>query len=202
MLLFSPLFQGTKYMSLHAEWVSACRLPACLPPHQPAHLRRPLTASCLVVNCPPWEFLHKTLPEEFFHKTLPEESSIRLLCKNGNSSRGIYSYERLLPKNGDSSRGIYSYIRLLRKTTVDVLPKTQAPSHSSSVYVLVQMIQIWGEINYCMSWSRLNCCANILVIQCVMCYMGLVTCYVKALLSMGKQGTKSFARDFLIFPQE
>ena len=24
-----------------------------------------------------------------------------------------------------------------------------------------------------------------------------VTCYVKALLSMGKQGTKSFARDFL-----
>ena len=31
----------------------------------------------------------------------------------------------------------------------------------------------------------------------VMCYMGLVTCYVKALLSMGKQGTKSFARDFL-----
>ena len=28
------------------------------------------------------------------------------------------------------------------------------------------------------------------------CYKGLVTCYVKALLSMGKQGTKSFARDF------
>ena len=27
--------------------------------------------------------------------------------------------------------------------------------------------------------------------QSVMCYMGLVTCYVKALLSMGKQGTKS-----------
>ena len=32
-----------------------------------------------------------------------------------------------------------------------------------------------------------------------MCYMGLVTCYVKALLSMGKQGTKSFARDFSNF---
>ena len=32
--------------------------------------------------------------------------------------------------------------------------------------------------------------------QSAMCYMGLVTCYVKALLSMGKQGTKSFARDF------
>ena len=31
-----------------------------------------------------------------------------------------------------------------------------------------------------------------------MCYMGLMTCNVKALLSMGKQGTKSFAHDFLV----
>ena len=34
--------------------------------------------------------------------------------------------------------------------------------------------------------------------QSVMCYMRLVTYNVKALLSMGKQGTKSFASDFYI----
>ena len=47
--------------------------PACLPP-QAGHLRRPLTATCLVLH---------------------GSSYIRLLCKNGNSSRGIYSCIRL-----------------------------------------------------------------------------------------------------------
>ena len=62
---FSPLFQGTKYMSLDGEWVSACLDP-------PVHLRRPLKATCLVVNC----------------------SYI-----SGNSSRGIYSCIRLFHKS-------------------------------------------------------------------------------------------------------
>ena len=68
-MLFSSLFQGTKYMSpLDPGWVE---------PDLEPDLRRPLNGS----------------------------SYIRLLCKNVNSSGGIYS-----------SRGIYSSIILLCKT--------------------------------------------------------------------------------------
>ena len=77
-MVFSPLFQGTKYMSpldsgwvsgWVGEWVSEC-VSECLDP--PVHLRRPLKATCLVVNC----------------------SYI-----SGNSSRGIYSCIRLFHKS-------------------------------------------------------------------------------------------------------
>ena len=109
----------------------------------------------LIVDIHPW----------IVHPVHVFRISLRLLCKNGNSSGRIYSSirihsyirflwktlpeessMRLLCKNGNSSRGIYSYIRLLRKTIMeDSYGRTQlrfylkhaCPSHSSSEYVLV-----------------------------------------------------------------
>ena len=98
-MVFSHLFQGTKYMTplLH---------PACLPPPQPGHLRRPL--------------LLTVLHESFYR---------RLLCKDGNSSRGIYSCIK-----------INSYIKTL---TEDSYGRTQLMiylKHTSPLHVSCDML--------------------------------------------------------------